>query len=109
MINAQEAYERVCKQLDSIDITDDLAILEKRIEEAIEKNALGMYSQTFPWSEAAKAEKLPIYLQEEFGYNAAVVNGPNVEKDGAVISTCVLSINWKFIPSNVRESLNTRF
>jgi hypothetical protein len=109
MIHAQEAYEKVCKQLESIDITEDLALIEKNIEESIEHNYFIAYSQPFRISDVKRAEKIAIYLQKECGYNASVISGPNIQVDGAIVSTAVISINWKFIPANIRESLNTRF
>lgn len=110
MITAQEAYEKVCQKLDSIDITDDLAIIEKRIEEAVEHGHFNIYSQPFPLSNAGKAEKLAIYLQEEGGYGATVINGPSMQiEEGSVVPTAIINISWKYLPANTRESMQTRF
>ena len=101
MISAQDAFEKAQKQIIHLDTTDVLQKVEERILSAIAFGTMATYSE--PILNLPLAEKSALQLQN-LGYCVTVLNGPQIISDGKPENSAVLSVNWKYVQSGVRES-----
>jgi len=98
---AQDAYTATVAAWSGTDTTAILLLANDLIKQAIERGQFTVHVINIV--DIKLAEKAAVELQE-IGYSTGVTQGGNMQVGDSLKPTYVVTINWRWMPSNSRDS-----